>query len=104
MGVPVETAGEPLTPRQPLRPEALAWLRFFNPNRAAMPPGKHPAERAQDGPLAPTVRTTAAFNGSHSFDEPSDQGKEQIEAQSIARYTTHHVASFDVIPAACLSV
>jgi hypothetical protein len=69
-----------------------------------MPPGKYPAERAQDGPLAPTVRTAAAFNGSHSFDEPSDQGKEQIEAQSIARYTTHHVASFDVIPAACLSV
>jgi hypothetical protein len=55
-----------------------------------MPEGKHPSKRAQDWALAPAIGPAAAMHRSHGLDEPANDRKEQIKAEEVARYPTHH--------------
>jgi hypothetical protein len=54
-----------------------------------MPEGEHPAEGAEDGAVAPTVRGTTALDGAHASDEPTDDREEQVQTQRTSDQALH---------------
>ena len=78
--------------------------RYSALSRGTVAPRKHPSERAQDRPLAPTIGSAAAMHSSHRLDEAADDGKKQVETQHVARCSARHVASRVCCGTGCLQV
>jgi len=54
-----------------------------------MAEGENPAEGAQDRPPTPAVRRTPAFDGAHTFDEPTDDREEEVQTQRTTDQALH---------------
>lgn len=60
------------TPPRRISTQSRLW-------RAAVAPREHPAERAEDWPLAPAVFGATALDCAHTLDEPAYDSEEHVE-------------------------
>src|SRR5947207_3315105 len=62
-------------------------LLLFGPE--VMAEGEHPAERAEQRPATPAVRTATALRGAHPFHEAPDDREEQVHGEESSEEPSH---------------